>query len=70
MDLLRDQKNAELAELDFRVRPGSENLWIPRRVIPPLLIEAVAEFLRSIQATTQPSKNPSAARAPENGGGS
>ena len=68
MDLLREQKNAELAGLGFRTMPDYANLWIPRRIIPPLLVEAVAEFLRSMQATTQPATRPAAALDARNGG--
>jgi hypothetical protein len=69
MDLLRAEKNTELAEMGFRPMPDYANLWIPRRVIPPLLVEAVADFLRSMQSATQPATKP-AAGAPANGGGS
>jgi hypothetical protein len=70
MDLVRLEKNGELKELGFRMKQGSEHLWIPRRVIPPLLVEAAAEFFQNMRATTQPATQPAAARAPENGGGS
>jgi hypothetical protein len=70
MDLLRDQKNAELAELGFRPQPQYENLWVPRRVIPALLVEAAAQFLQSMRATTQPATQPAAAVDAQNGGGS
>jgi hypothetical protein len=69
MNLLRDQKNEALAEMGLRPRPDMENLWVPRRVIPPLLVEAVAEFVQNMRATTQPTTQP-AAGAPANGGGS
>ena len=70
MNLLRAQKNGELTELGFRMGPDSDNLWIPRRVIPPLLVEAVADFVQNMRATTQPATQPAAAGAPANGGGS
>jgi hypothetical protein len=70
MDLLRDGENGELAEMGFRMRADSANLWIPRRVIPAPLVEAVAEFVRDMRATTRPATQPTAAGAAENGGGS
>ena len=70
MSLLREQKKDEMDAMGFRLRPESENLWIPQRVIPPLLVEAAAEFVQNMRATTRPATQPAAARTPENGGGS
>ena len=70
MDLLRDGENRELADLGFRERPDNTNLWVPQRVIPPLLVESVAEFVRNMRATTQPAQPGAARRQPEIGGGS
>src|SRR5688500_1004491 len=54
MNLLRDTENAALEDLGYRVRPDSANLWIPRRVIPPLLVEGVGSFLKSLKGNAPP----------------
>jgi hypothetical protein len=70
MDLLLDTENRELADLGFRPRPEDVNQWVPRRVIPPLLVESVAEFVRNMRAATRPAQPGASRRQPEIGGGS
>ena len=67
MDLLRDAENNRLADLGFRARPDNAGLWVPRRVIPPLLVEVVADFVQKM-STTQPATQPAAQAPPGNGG--